>query len=203
MSPHPFLFSPKLGHRWAPKRDQGAPISRELFHPPAKAILHGDAAVLRNGGESGSGTVEWNQSSLPPRGGAPGPEHRFRGHSRCLQVASSSRKCAIFLTQVDWKETPLCWVSILRVAVPPSPPPPLNSHTHTIPREESNGSPREAQPSQSLVSLWLRLLGFGRASRGAAPAMSPGSRSPLLTLSLLKPPGEVLYAHILELQQVL
>lgn len=53
------------------------------------------------------------------------------------------------------------------------------------------------------VRGWVRRRGvWALAGTGASPR-GPGRSSPLLTLCLLEPPGEVLDAHVLELKQVL
>lgn len=127
----------------------------------------------------------------------------------CTWLLGSGKR-SILLTRVEWKEVTQSRGAALK-APASLPLPPILA---PIPREGRAGPPGGslellAPPAHSSVSrsvgAWVgassRCLGSG--GYWGVPARPRGRRSPLLTLCLLEPPGEVLDAHILELKQVL
>lgn len=85
---------------------------------------------------------------------------------------------------------------------------PTSSHAHPSQGRRALG-PQEAPESSGLrppnglsIGGWVGRGVGALAGTGASPR-GPGSRSPLLPLRLLEPPGEVFDPHVLELEQVL
>ena len=214
LTPHPFLFSccvlqSSAGSQVSAQDGQGSPsaVSDSLpFDPWYRELawmetllspeLGGDPVLrvwTRLGDHplrpsTGSTTAESLVSSTD-LGCTPG---------LCMWLLGSGKR-SILLTQMEWKEWLSSWAPLggFLSHCPPS----LLTHTprgRLCPRRLTGaaGSARPLVCPSRWVRASLATSGLWRI-RGRLPG------SPLLTLCLLEPPGEVFYAHVLELEQVL
>lgn len=116
----------------------------------------------------------------------------------CMWLLGSG-KWSSLLTRMECKEVAQSQGSAVGGSCPTAP----NAHPHP----KGGGAPVPgslellAPPAHSLVCQWVRWH-LGSGGYWGVPTHC-GLCSPLLTLRLLEPPGEVFDAHVLELEQVL
>lgn len=119
-----------------------------------------------------------------------------------------SGKRFILLTRMEWKEMAQSWGSAWRAPVPLPPPgpapPPLPPPLTPTPNAGAHSHPKRFIGAAGSASRFVgpfvrRSWCLGSGGYWGVPA--PRNRgSPLLTLRLLEPPGEVFDAHVLELE---
>ena len=211
LTPHPFLFSccvfqPLAGSQVSAQEGQGSPsaVSDSLpFDPWYRELawmetllspeLDGDL-VLRVRTKLGDHPLRSSTGSTKAESLVSSTDLGCTP-SLCMCLLGSGKR-SILLTQMERKE----WLSSWAL---------LGGFLSHCPHAHSH--PKGVLVSQEAHwSSWLRPPIRMPFEVGASVAMSglwwirgrlPGS--PLLTLCLLEPPGEVFYAHVLELEQVL